>query len=428
MKQKEALNILKSGYNVFLTGSAGTGKTYLLNEYINFLKKKGICVGITASTGIAATHLGGTTIHSFTGMGVLTDLMDGDINRILRKKYLEKKLKKTEVLVIDEISMLSSIQLDIANQIIKAFRNNNRPFGGMQVILCGDFFQLPPISSNREKGLYFNGIDYVYKSRVWNDLDLRICYLEKQYRHKEENLLRILNAIRGKKVDENILGLLRKRYRRKINTKTKITKLYTHNTNVDYINRRELEKIPEKEKIFIMKKSGPKKLSDALSRNLLVPEKLELKKNSVVMFVKNNFERGYVNGTLGRVVYFREGFPVVKTIQGKYIKVKREKWSIIEDDKTKAETEQLPLKLAWAITVHKSQGTTLDAAEIDLSKSFEVGMGYVALSRIRSLEGLCLMGLNRIALDVSEEVFKIDIALQKASTEDSKYFKEINKN
>ncbi len=424
MLQKEALEILKAGYNVFLTGCAGTGKTYLLNEYIRFLRKKNISVGVTASTGIAATHLSGVTIHSFTGMGVLNDLTRSDLNRILKKNYLSKNLKKTDVLIIDEISMLSLEQLDIADRIIRAFRKNEEPFGGMQVVLCGDFFQLPPIK--KEEGLYSEGTGFAYKSRAWRDLDLRICYLTERYRHKEKDIIFILNAIRTNAVDETVLNLLRSRYRAKIKEGTEITKLYTHNINVDYVNNRELSKLPGKEKSFYMNKRGPKKLAEALGRNLLAPEKLKLKKDAIVMFVKNNIEKGYVNGTLGRIVRFEGDTPVVKTIKGKYIKVMPEKWSILEDGETRAEVEQIPLRLAWAITVHKSQGTTLDSAEMDLSKAFEPGMGYVALSRVCSLDGLRLMGLNKTALTASEEVAKMDKAFQKASEEDAKEFRRIS--
>ncbi len=424
MLQKEALEILKTGYNVFLTGCAGTGKTHLLNEYIGFLRKKKIRVGVTASTGIAATHLNGVTIHSFTGMGVLNDLTKGDLNRILKKSYLSKNLKRTEVLIIDEISMLSLEQLDIADRIIRAFRKNDEPFGGMQVVLCGDFFQLPPIK--KKEGLYSEGTGFAYKSRAWKDLDLRVCYLTEQYRHKEKDLVFILNAIRTNTVNETVLNLLRSRYRAKVKEGMEITKLYTHNINVDYVNSRQLAKLPGKEKSFYMYKRGPEKLAEALSRNLLAPGTLELKKDAIVMFVKNNIEKGYVNGTLGRVVRFEGDVPVVKTIKGKYIKVLPEKWSILEDGETKAEVEQLPLRLAWAITVHKSQGTTLDSAEMDLSKAFEPGMGYVALSRVCSLDGLRLMGLNKTALKANEEVAQMDKAFQKASEEDAKEFRRVS--
>ncbi len=410
MLQKEALQILKAGKNVFLTGCAGSGKTYVLNEYIHYLRKKNVITGITASTGIAATHLNGTTIHSFTGMGIIDNLTSSALNKILRKKYLQKKIKKARILVIDEISMLSANHLDVADHIIRAFCNIDEPFAGKQVVLCGDFFQLPPIF--KMENLYMQGTNFAYKSNAWKDLDLKICYLTEQHRHEGEGLLSILNNIRTNNVNENTLQLLRSRYNAKLAKDESITKLYTHNINVDYINNKELDKISEDKKTFHMRGRGPERLIEVLGKNLLAPQKLELKKDAIVMFTKNNFEKGYVNGTMGKIIDFNRGAPIVKTTKGKRIEVSLEKWRIEEEGEVKAEVEQLPLRLAWAITIHKSQGTTLDNAEIDLSKSFEAGMGYVALSRVRSLEGLRIMGLNDVALKVNEEILEMDKEFQ----------------
>jgi ATP-dependent exoDNAse (exonuclease V) alpha subunit len=413
MLQKRALEILKNGDNVFLTGCAGSGKTYVLNKYIDYLRKKKVAVGITASTGIAATHLGGVTIHSFTGMGVINDLNSASLNRILKRDYLKKKINKASVLIIDEISMLSGSHLDIADRLIRVFRDVDEPFGGMQVVLCGDFFQLPPIF--REENLYSTGTNFAYKSSVWDELDLKICYLTEQHRHEGDGLLSVLNAIRSSSIDDDVLSLLQSRNNAKIEKEIDITKLYTHNVNVDYINRKELDKISKTKKKFYMHGRGPDRLVGALEKGLLVPKVLEVKEGATVMLVKNNFEKGYVNGTMGRVISVNSSSVLVKTSNGRNIKVEREKWRIEEDGEFKAEVEQFPLRLAWAITIHKSQGTTLDFAEVDLSKSFEPGMGYVALSRIRSLEGLRLMGLNDVALEVNKEVSEADKHFQKES-------------
>lgn len=410
MTQKEALDILKLGHNVYLTGSAGSGKTFLLNTYINFLKSKGVGVGITASTGIAATHINGITIHSWSGLGIRDTLVDKDLLGLSEKKYLVRRFKKTNVLIIDEVSMLHSFRLDLVDRVCKMFKENLRPFGGIQVVLCGDFFQLPPISNNDEK-VYF-----IDKSQIWQDMNLRVCYLDEQYRHDDSVLTQVLNDIRTNKVGEHTLEPLRKRYKRAIAGAETPTKLYTHNFDVDLINNKELEKLSEKAKTYSMSSNGNPKLAEILKKSCLAPEKLKLKKGTVAMFVKNNFKKGYVNGTLGKVIDFDyENMPIVKTLQGKKITASPESWRIEEEGKIKAEIRQIPLRLAWAITVHKSQGITLDAAEIDLSKSFVEGMGYVALSRVRSLDGLRLMGLNKLALKVNQEILKLDKWLIKAS-------------
>jgi len=408
MKQSEALDILKMGENVFLTGPAGSGKTYVLNDYINFLKNKGVSVGITASTGIAATHIGGMTIHSWAGIGINDSMSESDIRDLFKKKHLGKRFKHTKVLVIDEVSMLHHFRLDMVDKVCKMFKESSEPFGGMQVILVGDFFQLPPISRGSERA------HFVHKSNIWNTMGLKVCYLDEQHRHEDDNLLNLLNDIRANNTGEHTLEPLRARYKKNIEGVLMPTKLYTHNMDVDNINARELDKLSGNNKIFEMKSHGSRGLQDTMKRSCLAPEYLYLKKNAVVMFVKNNFEKGYVNGTLGKVIDFQfseeyeQELPIVEITNGEKILALPESWRIEEDGKTKAEISQVPLRLAWAITVHKSQGMSLDAAEMDLSKAFVEGQGYVALSRVRTLSGLRLMGLNDTALRVNNEILEFD--------------------
>lgn len=410
------MEILKMGYSVYLTGQPGSGKTFLLNQYIDFLKKHNVSVGVTASTGIAATHINGITIHSWSGIGIKDELTKEDLKQILKKRRLKKRFRNTKVLIIDEVSMLHAHRLDMVNQVTKAFKANNfQPFGGMQVVLCGDFFQLPPVSKYGSPPPHF-----ISRSRVWNGMDLRVCYLTEQWRQTDREYLEVLSDIRGNTVNGRTISLLQKRYQAKIAGRVKPTKLYTHNVDVNIENERELAKIQAKPHRFIMESWGPKSLTDLLKRNCLAPEELVLKLNAPVLFVKNNFNKGYVNGTLGKVVDFvREG-PVIETTDGEQIVVTPEYWTIEEDGEVKAKVVQLPLRLAWAITVHKSQGMNLDAAEINLSKCFEPGMGYVALSRVRSLSGVRLTGLNSMALQIQKDVLDIDRQLQALSKQAAK--------
>lgn len=415
------MDILKMGHNVFLTGQAGSGKTHLLNQYIEYLKKHNIGAAITASTGIAATHMNGMTIHSWSGIGIKDSMTSKELQAILKNSRIREHFRRTKVLIIDEISMLHSYRLSLVEKVAGMMKGNFKPFGGMQVILSGDFFQLPPVTRGMDPALYF-----AFKSAAWKAMNLKICYLETQYRQSDKAYSSVLNAIRTNSADQEILEVLRERYRAAVPGK-EITRLYTHNADVDAINNIELGKLSNEPKHYFMQSRGVGKLVADLKRNCLASENLILKIGAVVMFVKNNFEKGYVNGTLGTVVNFDEfGNPVVRTKKGKTITALPEIWRLEEGDAVLAEISQIPLRLAWAITVHKSQGMSLDAAEVDLAKSFEPGMGYVALSRIRSLKGLRLMGWNEKALMVHPEVSLIDKEFIDLSRQEEQALKKLS--
>jgi hypothetical protein len=410
MTQEEALRILKAGKNIYLTGPAGSGKTFVLNEYVSYLRERGVSVAVTASTGIAATHLGGVTIHSWSGLGIKGSLTTTEIDNLIQKESLYKKYEKTKVLIIDEVSMLKPQMFDSINRLAQAILGNEKPFGGMQVVLSGDFFQLPPVVKYGEEAAYIDA------SESWQNMDIRICYLEEQHRQTDNKLNSILSEIRKGEISEGTFEILESMKGVKTDNGFKPTRLHTHNINVDEVNDTELDKIDEEEISFEIKTHGRPSSVDSLVKGLLTPSTLRLKKNAAVMFVKNNFEAGYVNGTLGTVVGFDSGLPVVETKEGKIITVEPETWEILDDGKIIASAEQFPLRLAWAITIHKSQGMSLDAAEIDLSRSFVPGQGYVALSRLRSLDGLTLLGINNMALSIDPYVLRLDNWLRRESS------------
>ncbi|MFA7252610.1 MAG: AAA family ATPase [Candidatus Paceibacterota bacterium] len=413
MTQSEALDILKLGHNVFLTGPAGSGKTFVLNEYIKFLRENLVDVGITASTGIAATHMNGTTIHSWTGMGIKDVLTKADLAELKTRRYLKDRFARTQVLVIDEVSMLHHYRLDLIDEVCRYMKDSDEPFGGLQIILCGDFFQLPPVARFGEPTALF-----AYESEIWQKANLKICYLEEQHRQTDLAFLKVLNEIRKNNLSDDGLKHLMSRHvknRKKEEVLIEPTLLHTHNIDVDTINQKELERLTGQQREFEMESRGRQPLVDLLKKSCLAPATLKLKVGAKVMFVKNNFEEGYVNGTLGIIVGFDHEGPIVQTVRGKNIHVKPANWMIEEEGKMKASIGQYPLRLAWAITVHKSQGMSLDAIEVDLSKSFEKGMGYVALSRVRSLDGLHLIGLNDTAVKVRDEVLVFDESLKKVS-------------
>ena len=412
MNQQEALSVLKTGHNVFLTGPPGSGKTFLLNQYIDYLKKNHKAVAVTASTGIAATHMGGITLHSWSGLGIREKVTDKDIRILMSRKYLRKRLKSAAVLIIDEVSMLTSNQFDAVDKICQYFKASFAPFGGMQVVCSGDFFQLPPIERNGEA-------KFIFESYAWNNMDMKTCYLKGQFRHKDNKLSELLNHIRDNMIDEAKEILLNSEYsENQLSGNMTPTKLYTHNADVDNINSIELGKINGEEFTYQMTSRGPKELVASLKKSCLSPEKLFLKQGAQVMFIKNNFEAGYVNGTQGKVIGFNnEKMPIVKTFFGQNITAKMAEWTIDEDNTVKAQINQIPLRLAWAITVHKSQGMNLDTAEIDLSRCFVEGMGYVAISRLRTLAGLKLIGINDLAFCVNEKIVEMDKEFKQMSEE-----------
>ncbi|OXL29006.1 AAA family ATPase [Psychrobacter sp. DAB_AL32B] len=450
MRQSSALDILKTGQNVFLTGSAGSGKTYTLNQYIDYLRARRVPVAVTASTGIAATHMNGTTIHSWSGIGIKDELSDRDLSNLSRKQFLADRLKDTAVLIIDEISMLHAKQINLVSQVLKHVRKNDKAFGGIQVVVAGDFFQLPPIGSKGES----NREKFAFMSEAWLDAKFHICYLSEQHRQVSEaangglDLDDILNQIRRQEVTFEAIAALEATYDQDVDIKR--TRLYTHNLNVNKINDKELAALSGEMMRFEATSVGDSKLVETLKKTVRTQDDLTLKVGSKVMFIKNNTELGVSNGTMGELIGFAavkvddskdnsdaliaedddstdtvkdnksakekakkdkekpkakqpttQKMPVVRLNSGREVIAEPEEW-IIEDEtgEVLASYEQVPLCLAWAITIHKSQGMTLEAAEIDLSRTFELGQGYVALSRLKSLAGLQLLGMNDMSLQL----------------------------
>jgi len=409
MKQAQALTVMLGGESVFLTGAPGAGKTFILNEFIRRSKSRGKSVAVTASTGIAATHIGGVTIHSWSGLGI-KEFIDAVIRQQLTGNIrLSKRYNSTDILVIDEVSMLHGKRLGMVNEVCKLLRKNDEPFGGLQVILVGDLFQLPPVTRDSDE------LDFAHLSEAWAELNPQICYLNEQHRQTGDGLLDLLEAMRSGEIEAHHEELLQERMGQRPESSRAVTRLYAHNADIDTVNQRHLSALNDETRQYEMTTKGSAAKVEQLKRGVLAPEILELKTGAEVMFVANNPSARFFNGTRGRVVGFRENQPVAELAGGRKIVVSPHSWKLEEDGKIRAEVTQLPLRLAWAITIHKSQGMSLDAAEIDLGKTFTPGMGYVALSRVRNLDGLFLVGINNMALQMHPQIYEFDRGLRSAS-------------
>ncbi|MEK7066678.1 MAG: helix-turn-helix domain-containing protein, partial [Patescibacteria group bacterium] len=411
----------------------GAGKTHVVNEFVQYLHDHNIEVAITASTGIAATHIGGLTIHSWSGIGIKKELSKYDIDKIASTEYVSKRVRRSKVLIIDEVSMLSPSTLSMVDAVCREVKQKPMPFGGLQVVFVGDFFQLPPIvrydANSSPQTVLIDEVPKIFAcdSDSWKRAELLVCYLTEQYRQDDKEFLSVLSAIRDNSFGDEHLEHLKSRKVSVEKVPANVPKLFSHNLNVDEVNTTQLGKIKDKEEVFLMSREGHDALTSILQKGCLSPEMLCLKIGAEVMFTKNNQKEGYVNGTLGTVIGFEREYklPIVKTRSGQKIAVDRADWIVEENGKSKAKISQIPLRLAWAITVHKSQGMSLDEAVMDLSRVFEYGQGYVALSRVRRLSGLYLLGWNQRTFQVHPEILLKDESFRKSSEDARVAFSKI---
>lgn len=437
MRQSEALAILEAGSNVFLTGAPGAGKTYVLNEFITAARKAGASVAVTASTGIAATHVNGQTIHSWSGVGVATSLTANLLKTIKTRR--RRKIESVDVLVIDEVSMMHAWLFDMVDQVCRAVRRDPRPFGGIQVVLSGDLYQLPPVSvSGRNNDLIaptpefvasreryakagLNPEGFVTESLVWRELDPVVCYLTEQHRQDAGRLLTVLTDIRDGRVDQADRDALVTRLGVAPAPDEVAVHLFPVNRQADGLNDMRLARIAADEHVFHAEQSGPANLVERLKKNMLAPERLVLKAGAAVMALRNDADRQFVNGSLGTVRGFaseaKGGWPIVEFENGNVVTMKPAAWEMMDGETVLASVNQVPLRCAWAITIHKSQGMTLERAVMDLRRTFAPGMGYVALSRVERLDGLFLEGVNERMFLVSPDAVRLDGTLRERSDE-----------
>lgn len=415
-KDNEYLNkitkLINKGENLFITGYAGTGKSYILNKLKHRFK-----IDVTSTTGLAAVNVQGQTIHSWAGVGICNKPVNLAVENILKRSTLRKQISNCNILAIDEISMLDAKTFDYIDSVIRIVRDDERPFGGIQVLLFGDFFQLPPVQ--KENGFCFN-------SDHWNELNLKTVFLEKIYRQKDESFIRALSNMRVNNLTEDDIKLL---CSREVNYNTydsDILHIFSTNREADNYNNfkfnalknpvhtfNSVDKIYKKKSIIEINKDIPNKgltkfdliTWEMFDKYCKAPQVLELKESCKVMLLKNhNFAKGLINGSCGTVLKIDENAILVKFDNGVEEIIPIHTFEYYRDGDLVATRDQYPLRLAYGITIHKSQGMTLDKLVIDCKRIFECGQAYVALSRVQSIEGLYLRSFNPDKVAVNEEV------------------------
>jgi len=402
-EQKEVLKAVKNGLSIFFTGSAGTGKSYLLRKIIGALPPDTTCA--CASTGVAACQIGGITLHSFAGIGSGEGTLE-QCMQLASRPAVTRNWKRCKILIIDEISMIDCQLFDKLEKIGRVIRGDDRPFGGIQVILCGDFLQLPPVKKTKD-------YQFCFQSKRWESCVQRSFELTEVKRQSDQEFINILQHIRvGKCPDVIYDRLLQSQYHDIEKEGVQATRLCTHKDSAEEINREKMNELTSECKVYMASDSDVQ-YSTQLDKMLPVLNKLELKVGAQIMLTKNlDVNKGLVNGARGVVTKFQQGLPLVKFVQGEELLVKREKF-VTKLSSGIISRVQLPLKLAWAISIHKSQGLTLDCCEVSLSRVFEHGQAYVALSRAKSLQGLRVIDMSRTCVRANKEVLKFYIRLRR---------------
>lgn len=386
--QKTGLEVLlQSRRNIFLTGGPGTGKTFLLKYFMERSPEK---IPVVASTGAAAILVGGRTFHSFFGLGIMQGSSDQVVERAIKNNRLKKRLKETSTLVIDEVSMLSAPTLDCAEEITRRIRKSEEPWGGIRVIAVGDFAQLPPISRGPLK-------EWCFLGRAWKYSSFQAIQLTEVKRTEDKEFLEILEDIRWGNVSQRVTEFLNERLRED-EADRDIPHLFPRRAQTDMFNKRRLSELGDDLKTFETEYGGDDRYVERLMKDAPVPPLLELKKGALVMIRVNDPKQRYVNGTVGTIAGMHDGVLEIDT-GSRSVEVPPFTFTILDDEGEEAAYAiNFPVNLAYASTIHKIQGTTLERVHLDLKALWEPGQAYVALSRARSGRAVTLMGWDAFSI------------------------------
>lgn len=405
-EQRKAVEaVVLNKKNIFLTGVAGSGKSFTINTMVDELRAKEKKVYITASTGVAATLVNGMTLHSWGGIGLGKSNDVQSLARAVKSKNTTyERYLDTDCLIIDEVSMIDVDYFTKLEEVARIIRKNQMVFGGIQLVLVGDFCQLLPVGNMKTRQLIFN-------APIWKEVVDQQFLLEKVYRQSDADFLNMLYEIRVGKVSDDTIKKIRSTANNCLKNADGIkpTKLFVRNMDVDKLNQTELVKLPGQSRIYNAIDeifSNDTKEIEAVKKNSLYWERLEFKVGAQVILLKNlSTEDGLVNGSRGVIESMEEEYIMVRFLNEQVVAIKEETQEFKNQfDKVIFSRKQFPLKLAWALTTHKSQGMSLDYVEIDLKNAFDYGQVYVALSRAKSLERMKVLNFNKHLVKASQEV------------------------
>lgn len=398
--QADALTALGGSENIFLTGAAGSGKSFLVRHFLSTQDSKRFPV--LASTGAAAVLVGGRTFHSFFGLGILEGGVEATVEKAAKNRLVVKRVKEAQGFILDEVSMLSGPTLRAAEIICRRVRANDAPWGGLRVIMVGDFAQLPPI----ERGSPSRR-PWAFLDPVWGWSALTMKYLRTQTRCRDEEFMRILNRVREGVVDSEVRDYLDSKVVPPMPSFNG-TRLFPRRDETERFNLMKLAELPGENKTFESIFSGAERSVEQLRKSAPIPDILQLKDDALVMLRQNDPQGRWVNGSTGRVQRIGSSTLAIRLLTtGRIIEIEKATFALLDADGDPiASVTNFPVSLAWATTIHKSQGSTLDRLMVNLKNLWEPGQAYVALSRVSTGHELCIESWSASSIKVDPEVVR----------------------